>query len=468
MENRYDVIIVGAGPAGIFSALELVNKREDLKILLVDKGKLIQDRNCPIVNKQSNKCLNCSSCSIISGFGGAGTASDGKLTAGKGYGGRLEEYIGDEYFNQLLDEVVNTYIQFGADDKYYEPNQDLANEVIRNGAKVGLKVIPAKVRHMGTDASRIILNNIYDYLKDKITILMNSTVTTFLTYDENTIQGIVVNDKDYYFSSNIILAPERDGATWLDTVIKSFNIPIISMPVDIGVRVEVSNDICQYLTDQFYELKVLYNTPTYDDRCRTFCMNPSGYIVTEYNKSQDIVTVNGHSLKNQKSNNTNFSILVTKNFTEPFNDPINYATHISRLANMLAGGNILIQRLGNLKNGRRSTHSRIERGMVQPTFNAEPGDLSLVLPHRYVTDILEFLDALNEIIPGINHSDTLLYGIEIKLYSLRPQLNNDLSVPNFTNNNLYMIGDASNVSRGILQASASGIVAARSIIERMN
>ena len=298
MENRYDVIIVGAGPAGIFSALELVNKREDLKILLVDKGKLIQDRNCPIVNKQSNKCLNCSSCSIVSGFGGAGTASDGKLTAGKGYGGRLEEYIGDEYFNQLLDEVVNTYIQFGADDKYYEPNQDLANEVIRNGAKVGLKVIPAKVRHMGTDASRIILNNIYDYLKDKITILMNSTVTTFLTYDENIIQGIVVNDKDYYFSSNIILAPGRDGATWLDTVIKSFNIPIISMPVDIGVRVEVSNDICQYLTDQFYELKVLYNTPTYDDRCRTFCMNPSGYVVTEYNKSQDIVIVNGHSLKN--------------------------------------------------------------------------------------------------------------------------------------------------------------------------
>ena len=317
---------------------------------------------------------------------------------------------------------------------------------------------------MGTDASRIILNNIYEYLKDKVTVLMNSNVTSFLMYDKNTINGIEINHTDNYYSNNIILAPGRDGATWLDGIIKDLDIPIISMPVDIGVRVEVSNDICKYLTDQFYELKVLYNSPTYDDRCRTFCMNPSGYVVTEYNKSQNIVTVNGHALKNQKSNNTNFAILVTKNFTEPFNDPINYATHISRLANMLAGGNILVQRLGDLRNGRRSTYSRIERGMVQPTFNAEPGDLSLVLPHRYVTDILEFLDALNEIIPGVNHSDTLLYGIEIKLYSLRPKLNNDLSVPNI--NNLYMIGDASNVSRGILQASASGIVAARSIIKK--
>jgi hypothetical protein len=233
------------------------------------------------------------------------------------------------------------------------------------------------------------------------------------------------------------------------------------MPVDIGVRVEVSDSVCEDMTEHFYELKCLYNTPSFDDRCRTFCMNPSGFVVSEYNRSHNLVTVNGHSLKKTKSRNTNFAILVTKNFTQPFNNPIGYATHIAKLANMLAGGGILLQRLGDLRDGRRSTPSRIERGMVTPTASAEPGDLSLVLPHRHLTDIVEFLDALNVIMPGVNHNDTLLYGVEIKLYSLRLELKKSLEVPSVKN--LYMVGDGAGVSRGIVQAAASGLVAARSI-----
>ena len=251
----------------------------------------------------------------------------------------------------------------------------------------------------------------------------------------------------------------------METVVRRLELPIASMPVDIGVRVEVPDSVCQDLTDHFYEVKCLYNTPTFDDRCRTFCMNPSGYVVSEYNKGHNLVTVNGHSLKHTKSNNTNFSILVTKNFTHPFHDPIGYATHIARLANMLAGGGILVQRLGDLRDGRRSTASRIERGMIEQTGSAEPGDLSLVLPHRHMTDIVEFLDALNVIMPGVNQNDTLLYGVEIKLYSLRVQLENSLEVP--TIKNLFMAGDGAGVSRGIIQAAASGVIAARSAIKNM-
>ena len=235
------------------------------------------------------------------------------------------------------------------------------------------------------------------------------------------------------------------------------------MPVDIGVRVEVPDSVCQELTRDFYEVKCVYNTPTFDDRVRTFCMNPSGFVVSEFNKSRNLVTVNGHSLKNTKSENTNFAILVTKNFTSPFGDPIGYATHIARLANMLAGGGLLVQRLGDLRDGRRSTASRIERGMIEQTGPAEPGDLSLVLPHRHMTDIVEFLDALNVIMPGVNQNDTLLYGVEIKLYSLRVQLAKDLSVPDIER--LYMVGDGAGVSRGIIQAAASGVVAARAICD---
>ena len=455
----YDAIIVGSGPAGVFAAMELV--RHGKKTLIVDKGRLIRDRLCPIVEKKSKTCLACESCSIVSGWGGAGSASDGKLTLTTGFGGNLEQNIGEDALLDMINYVDETFVRYGADNHAYEPEEAVVKDTIRKASSVGLKILPARIRHIGTDASREVLNNMYEDLAGKCDVLMNTFVEDIIV-EEGRAVGIKLEDGTEKRGEYILAAPGREGASWLASLVDRLKIPIASMPVDIGVRVEVPDSVCEDLTRHFYEVKCLYNTPTFDDRCRTFCMNPSGFVVYEYNKSHDLVTVNGHSLKTVKSKNTNFAILVTKNFTQPFNDPIGYATHVAKLANMLAGGGILLQRLGDLRDGRRSTQSRIDRGMIVPTANAQPGDLSLVLPHRYLMDIVEFLDALNTIMPGVNQNDTLLYGVEIKLYSLRLELDSDLRVPVI--DRLYMAGDGAGVSRGIIQAAASGVVAARSII----
>ncbi len=439
--------------------MELV--RHGKKTLVVDKGKLIRDRKCPIVEGKSKTCINCDSCSIVSGWGGAGSASDGKLTLTTGFGGNLEQNIGEDALLEMIDYVDRTFVDFGADNNAYEPRGAIVKDTIRKASTVGLKILPARIRHIGTDASREVLNNMYEDLAKQCDILMNTFVEDIIVEGGKAV-GIRLEDGTERRGEYILAAPGREGAPWLASLVDRLKIPIASMPVDIGVRVEVPDSVCEDLTRHFYEVKCLYNTPTFDDRCRTFCMNPSGFVVYEYNKSHDLVTVNGHSLKTVKSKNTNFAILVTKNFTQPFNDPIGYATHVAKLANMLAGGGILLQRLGDLRDGRRSTQSRIDRGMITPTANAQPGDLSLVLPHRYLTDIVEFLDALNAIMPGVNQNDTLLYGVEIKLYSLRLELGKDLRVPVI--DRLYMAGDGAGVSRGIIQAAASGVVAARSII----
>lgn len=454
----YDAAIIGAGPAGIFAAAELV--RGGKKVLIADKGRLIRDRQCPIVAGKVKNCVNCPSCAIVSGWGGAGSASDGKLTLTTGFGGNLEEYIGRPSLEELIRYVDGEFLVFGADPHCYEASSALSREIIRTGAQVGLRVLPARIRHIGTDASRAVLSAMYEALSSRCEIRMESPVED-IVIEKGRAAGIRFQDGSEVRARCVLAAPGREGAPWLEGVIRRLKLPIASMPVDIGVRVEVPDSVCDSLTEEFYEVKTLYNTPTFDDRCRTFCMNPSGYVVTEYNRGRDLVTVNGHSLKGQKSNNTNFAILVTKNFTEPFKDPIGYATHIAKLANMLAGGGVLVQRLADLREGRRSTAQRLKRGMVEPTLAAEPGDLSLVLPHRYETDIVEFLDALNAILPGVNHGDTLLYGVEIKLYSLRLELEKDLSVPSVPG--LWMAGDGAGVSRGIIQAAASGVVAARAI-----
>ena len=458
---KYDAIIVGSGPAGVFAAMELSGSGK--KVLIVDKGRVIKDRKCPIVEGHSKTCVNCDSCSIVSGWGGAGSASDGKLTLTTGFGGNLEENIGGEALLDMIDYVDRTFVKYGADNNAYEPSGPVVKDTIRKASAVGLKILPARIRHIGTDASREVQNRMYEDLLKTCDILMNTFVEDIIV-ENGRACGIRLADGTEVRGEYVISAPGREGASWLAGVVKKLNIPIASMPVDIGVRVEVPDSVCEDLTRHFYEVKCLYNTPTFDDRCRTFCMNPSGFVVYEYNKSHDLVTVNGHSLKTVKSRNTNFAILVTKNFTQPFNDPIGYATHVAKLANMLAGGGILVQRLGDLRDGRRSTQSRIDRGMITPTANAQPGDLSLVLPHRYLTDIVEFLDALNSIMPGVNQNDTLLYGVEIKLYSLRLQLQKDLQVPVI--DRLYMAGDGAGVSRGIIQAAASGVVAARAILNR--
>lgn len=457
---RYDVIIVGAGPAGVFAGLELM--RHNKKILIIDKGRLIRDRKCPIGEGKVKACANCASCSVVSGWGGAGSASDGKLTLTTGFGGNLEEFIGNRTLRDMIEYVDKTFVDFGADPQFYEPSGEYVRETIRLAAQRGLKVLPAKIRHIGTDASREVLNNMYEHMKDKCDILMGQSVDTLITKGE-TVVGVRIDDGREFFADNVVVSPGREGAPWLEKIIGLLDLQIASLPVDIGVRVEVPDSVCQELTKHFYEIKCLYNTPTFDDRCRTFCMNPSGYVVYEYNSAHNLVTVNGHSLKNKKSDNTNFAILVSKNFTQPFSDPIGYATHVAKLANMLAGGGILVQRLGDLRDGRRSTASRIARGMIEPTAAAQAGDLSLVLPHRYIMDIVEFLDALNQIMPGVNQNDTLLYGVEIKLYSLRLELKENLAVPSWSG--LWMAGDGAGVSRGIVQAAASGIVVAKAICE---
>ncbi|MDR1979070.1 MAG: FAD-binding protein [Synergistaceae bacterium] len=455
---HYDAVIVGAGPAGVFAAAELVEHGK--KVFIADKGKLISDRKCPIVNGQVKSCVNCASCAIVSGWGGAGSASDGKLTLTTGFGGNLEEYIGRPELLSMIEFVDNAFVRFGADPHYYEASGEMAHDTIRRGAQVGLRVLPARIRHIGTDASREVLNNMYEDLVTKCDIRMEAPVEDILIEDGRAV-GVRLTDGAEVRGESVLVTPGREGAPWLEKIIGKLKLPIASMPVDIGVRVEVPDSVCESLTREFYEVKCLYNTPTFDDRCRTFCMNPSGFVVHEYNQAHRLVTVNGHSLKNKKSENTNFAILVTKNFTQPFSDPIGYATHVAKLANMLAGGSILVQRLADLKDGRRSTQSRIDRGMLEPTVTAQPGDLSLVLPHRYVMDIVEFLDALNRIMPGVNHGDTLLYGVEIKLYSLRLELEENLAVPSI--GGLWMAGDGAGVSRGIIQAAASGVVAARAI-----
>jgi uncharacterized FAD-dependent dehydrogenase len=460
--SNYDTIIIGAGPAGVFAAAELVACGK--KVFIADKGRLIRDRKCPVVNGLVKSCVNCDSCSVVSGWGGAGSASDGKLTLTSGFGGNLEEYIGRAALLSMIDYVDDAFLRFGADPHCYEAGAETAHNTIRLGAQVGLRVLPARIRHIGTDASREVLDNMYKDLVAKCDIQMESAVEDILIESGSSgkrAAGVRLGDGREVRGKNVLATPGREGAPWLEKIIGKLKLPIASMPVDIGVRVEVPDSVCETLTREFYEVKCLYNTPTFDDRCRTFCMNPSGFVVHEFNQAHRLVTVNGHSLKNRKSDNTNFAILVTKNFTQPFNDPIGYATHIAKLANMLAGGTILAQRLADLRDGRRSTQSRIDRGMVEPTVSAQPGDLSLVLPHRYVTDIVEFLDALNQIMPGVNHGDTLLYGVEIKLYSLRLELEKDLSVPLI--GGLWMAGDGAGVSRGIVQAAASGVVAARAI-----
>jgi uncharacterized FAD-dependent dehydrogenase len=455
---KYDALIVGAGPAGIFAALELTQKNK--KVLIVDKGRLISERSCPIIAGKAGHCLNCPSCAVVSGWGGAGSASDGKLTVTTGFGGNLEEYVGKEELERLIQEVDSTFVSFGADKNYYEPHGEAVRSTIRRAAAVGIKVIPAKIRHIGTDASRQVLDAMYRCLKERCEILMETGVQSVLTQNGRAC-GVRTDDGREFMADSVIIAPGRDGSSWLEGIIRQFSMPIAAMPVDIGVRVEVPDSVCEDLTRDFYEVKCVYNTPTFDDRARTFCMNPSGFVVSEYDKAHNLVTVNGHSLKHTHSQNTNFAILVTKNFTKPFTDPIGYATHIARLANMLAGGGLLVQRLGDLRSGRRSTEDRIARGMIEQTGPAVPGDLSLVLPHRQMTDIIEFLDALNAVMPGVSQNDTLLYGVEIKLYSLRVSLGSDMSAPGVRG--LYFAGDGAGVSRGIIQAAASGLVAARGV-----
>jgi uncharacterized FAD-dependent dehydrogenase len=462
MSNKqYDVIVVGTGPTGIFSVLELIKHNKDLNILMIEKGKDISKRECPMKQNPGMGCINCDSCSVVSGWGGAGAYSDGKLSLSPKIGGHLEEYIGLERLENLIQYADQMYLKFGAPDRIFGVDDSKIDDIKAKAIKAQLKFIPAKLRHLGTGYTKTVLTNMKDFIESKgVDIKFKTNVKEFILEDDK-ITGVKTESNDTYYGKYVITAPGRENAAWLSSLAPKLNINTTINPVDIGVRVETSAVIAEQLTENLYESKLIYQTPTFDDKVRTFCMSPYGEVVNENN--QGLITVNGHSHSDIKTENTNFALLVSKTFTEPFHEPITYGKNIAKLANLLGGG-VLVQRLGDLLDGRRSTPTRIDRGIIEPTLKeATPGDLSLVLPYRHLKDIIEMLEALDNLAPGLYSRDTLLYGVEVKFYSNRLEVDNNLETKI---NNLYTAGDGAGITRGLMQASVSGIVIAQDIVDK--
>ena len=460
MKKNYDVIIIGAGPAGIFTALELT-KKANLSILIVEKGKNIEQRECPMRSKGGG-CYHCIPCSILSGWGGAGAFSDGKLNLSTEIGGQLDNYIGKKEVTKLIKYTDNIYLEFGADKNVYGTEKEEIEILKRKASYVGLKLIPTIIRHLGTEKSVAILQKMQDHLTDKIDIQTNTEVEKILVNDEKVV-GIKTLKGEIIKGKYIIAAPGRVGSEWLKKQAIELKIKLYNNPVDVGVRVEVPAITMKHLTDVIYESKLVYYTKLFDDKVRTFCMCPYGEVTTEFNDG--ITYVNGHSYQEHRTDNTNFALLVSTNFTEPFKQPIAYGKYIANLANILSGG-VIIQRLGDLELGRRSTHDRINHSIVTPTLKgAIPGDLSFVLPYRILTDIIEMLKTMDKIASGVYSKHTLIYGAEVKFYSSRLELTDCLET---RIKNLFAIGDGAGISRGLIQASASGIMVADEILKRRN
>lgn len=446
--KNYRVIIVGAGPAGIFAALTL--KSLGLQsILLLEQGEDIEKRE-----RKPGK-------SMVCGWGGAGAFSDGKLTLSTQVGGFLEEFVPREEFRNLLVEADQIYVHYGAPEKTYGTSSDQGESFAHLAKQAGMEYIPMRIRHIGTENWTKILKRMREDLEGEVTIRTNTRVE-HLWIEQRRVKGVVLNDGQKLSADWVIVAPGRAGAEWLRREAKRTGLTSTPNPVDIGVRVETPAAILKSVTDAVYESKLVYYAKTFDDKLRTFCMNPYGEVVSE--ESNGIITVNGHSYAHRKTENTNFAILVSSTFTEPFDDPIGYGRIIAQLANLLGKG-IIIQRLGDLMEGRRSTPERISRCITRPTLpTATPGDLSFVLPYRFLKDIMEMLEAMDAIAPGIFSRHTLLYGVEVKFYSSRIKLSPCLESEV---ENLYFAGDGAGITRGLLQASASGIIAAREILRRV-
>ncbi len=463
MNNRtsdYDVIIIGAGPAGIFAALELV-ANSDARILMVDQGAPLENRKCK-TQREYGRCLRCNPCAVTSGWGGAGAFSDGKLTLTPAFGGFLNELIDQDLVEKLIAEVDLVYLSYGASEKIYGTDLEAVKDMERRAAAAGLHLIPAKIRHLGTENCYRVLEKMHNVLTDRVDIMMQTTVSEIMVRD-GVVSGVKLTNGEDYEADYVICGPGRVGAEWMHRESIRLGLKGINNPVDIGVRVEVPAVIMENITSQIYESKLIYFTSQFDDRIRTFCMNPYGVVVTE--NSDGLVTVNGHSFAETRTNNTNFALLVSKSFTEPFNEPIRYGRYIASLANMLGDG-VIVQRLGDLLMGRRSTEERIHRGLVRPTLTeATPGDLSLVLPYRYLLAIVEMLEALDKLAPGVHSRHTLLYGVEVKFYSYRLNLTAKLETEI---KNLFAVGDGAGITRGLIQASATGVLAAREIHTRLS
>jgi len=455
----YNVAIIGAGPAGIFSALEIMKLKPDWKIIIIEKGSRIEKRQCPV--RGGYNCPPCKHCDLLCGWGGAGAFSDGKLTLTPDVGGNLLDYMSRKSLEELISYTDNIYLKHGATETVYGTDNDSFLEVSRKATLAELKLIHSPIRHLGTDRSGAVLKNMQDELSGMATILTDESAESLIIKD-GIIKGLTTNKGNTIEADYTVIAPGREGTGWLAKEFGKLGVELENNAVDIGVRVELPASVMEPLTEKLYESKLVYNAPSFGDEVRTFCMNPYGEVVCE--NYGGITTVNGHSYANKRTENTNFALLVSKRFTEPFKQPIQYGQHVARLANMLGGG-VLIQRLGDLLSGRRSTPQKIADGVVRPTFTAAtPGDLSLVLPYRHLTSIVEMLMALDKIAPGVASRYTLLYGVEVKFYSSRVRLSNDLETAGIKN--LFTIGDGAGVTRGLIQASASGVLAARAICSR--
>ncbi|MFW6135866.1 MAG: NAD(P)/FAD-dependent oxidoreductase [Chloroflexota bacterium] len=459
MSARFDVVIVGAGPAGVFAALAL-SERSDLEIGILDKGPEIEHRHCP-AREPGGKCIHCDPCAILAGWGGAGAFSDGKLTLSPAVGGRLREILGEREATRLVHRVDETYVSFGAPGPVYGTRSDDVEALEKRGAMAGLRFIPVPIRHIGTERCTEIMRRMHDVLVERgVTVRTRTSVARVLTGDGRVV-GVETNDGERIEAEAVIVAPGREGAAWLKSVADELGLTLDRNPVDLGVRVEVPAVVLEPITTLVYESKFIYYSKAFDDRARTFCMCPYGEVSTEF--AGDVMTVNGHSFADVRTANTNFAVLVSKTFTEPFDDPIAYGKSIARLANLLGDG-VIVQRLGDLEGGRRSTPKRLARSVVTPTLpSATPGDLNLVLPYRYVVDILEMLHALDDLAPGVASRHTLLYGVEVKFYSCRLKLTPEMETEV---DNLFACGDGAGVTRGLVQASASGLLAGRAIQRR--
>ena len=455
---KYDVIIIGAGPGGIFSAYELAVKRPDLSIAVFEAGNPLSKRHCPIDGKKIPSCIKCKTCAIMNGFGGAGAFSDGKYNITNDFGGTLYEYIGKEKAIELMEYVDKINMENGgAQTKMYSTAGSAFKKLCMQNK---LTLLNASVRHLGTDINYIVLENLYNKLKDNVDFFFNTPIQNVEIVEG----GYCVNSAQISaYCRKCIISVGRSGSKWMETVCHDLDIPTHSNRVDLGVRVEIPAVIFSHITDELYESKIVYRTEKFEDNVRTFCMNPHGIVVNE--NTNGIVTVNGHSFEDpsKKTENTNFALLVAKHFSEPFKDSNGYGESIARLSNMLGGG-VIVQRFGDLVRGRRSTPKRIEESTLRPTLAATPGDLSLVLPKRIMDGIIEMIYALDKIAPGTANDDTLLYGVEVKFYNMEVELDENLETKH---PGLYVIGDGSGVTHSLSHASASGVYVANHIIENM-
>ncbi|MBR1779898.1 MAG: FAD-dependent oxidoreductase [Oscillospiraceae bacterium] len=452
----FDVIIIGAGPGGIFSAYELTRRKPELRVAVFEAGHPLHKRRCPIDGVKVKSCIGCKSCSIMSGFGGAGAFSDGKYNITNDFGGTLYEYLGKQRALELMRYVDEINLRYGGEGThlYSTAGTKFKKLCIQNG----LHLLDASVRHLGTDINYVVLENLYAELKDQVTFFFDTPVRAVEVIEG----GYRVNcDAGSHTCAKCVISVGRSGSKWMEQVCRELDIKTRSNRVDLGVRVELPAEVFSHLTDELYESKIVYRTEKYGDLVRTFCMNPKGAVVNE--NTNGIVTVNGHSYEDpaKHTENTNFALLVSKHFSEPFKDSNGYGESIARLSNMLGGG-VIVQRFGDLVSGHRSTEKRIRESFTTPTLNATPGDLSLVLPKRILDGIIEMIYALDKIAPGTANDDTLLYGVEVKFYNMEVSVNDHLET---RYDGLYVIGDGSGITHSLSHASASGIFVAREITE---